>query len=336
MSSTTPTLRCFPRADRTFQQEVQRLFAECQSATQGDPTPDDLEERLRTRFPSARVRQQDSLATFATDRPIWYVYRREEPELGFSALLPDAPATGETPRDGSPGVPSGPDERADTPGSAPVYSAARVGEMVGLPMSVLVSWDEQEGLVRPARTTGGLPLFSRNDVEELLIAKREFAAGRSSEEVRALLREHRGGKRRRDPSASGSAARRLLVLLAERDPYAAEFTEYFLRTEGYDVEVAYGAAEAEQRASELVPDLAVVELLISGGAGAELCARLKSRPNAVVLAVSSLDFEDAALRAGADAFLSKPFDALQFVSAVKDLMGESALLRPAGRGMVES
>jgi len=117
------------------------------------------------------------------------------------------------------------------------------------------------------------------------------------------------------------------VLLAERDPYAAEFSEYFLRTEGYDVEVALTALEAETRAAELLPDLAVVELLISGGAGAELCARLKVRPEAKVLAISTLDFEDGALRAGADAFLSKPFDPLAFVSTVKDLLGESAMLR---------
>jgi hypothetical protein len=46
-----------------------------------------------------------------------------------------------------------------------------------------------------------------------------------------------------------------------------------------------------------------------------------------VLAVSSLDHEDAALRAGADAFLTKPLDPLQFVGTIKDLLGESAMLR---------
>ena len=118
----------------------------------------------------------------------------------------------------------------------------------------------------------------------------------------------------------------MLILLAERDPYAAEIAEYFLRTEGFDVEVAYSAGEAEDKATALGPDLAVVELLISGGQGAELCARLKAE-NRAVLAISSLDFEDAALQAGADAFLVKPYDPLQFVSTVKDLLRESALLR---------
>jgi len=39
----------------------------------------------------------------------------------------------------------------------------------------------------------------------------------------------------------------------ERDPYAAELEEYFLRTEGYDVRVALSAAEAERLLTEQSP-----------------------------------------------------------------------------------
>ena len=51
-----------------------------------------------------------------------------------------------------------------------------------------------------------------------------------------------------------------------------------------------------------------------------------------ILAVSALASGDAALEAGADAFLQKPVDPLQFVSTVRDLLGTSAYLR--GRGPV--
>ena len=121
----------------------------------------------------------------------------------------------------------------------------------------------------------------------------------------------------------------MLVLLAEHDPYAAEMAEYFLRTEGYEVDVAFSTAEAERHAGDRPPDLAIVELLISGGAGAELCARLKAQTGGHIVAVSTLDFEEAALRSGADAFLRKPLDPLELVSTIKDLLGESALFRPA-------
>jgi hypothetical protein len=47
--------------------------------------------------------------------------------------------------------------------------------------------------------------------------------------------------------------------------------------------------------------------------------------------VSALDLTGEALAAGASAFLSKPLEPLQLVSTVRDLLGESALTRPAGQ-----
>jgi len=121
--------------------------------------------------------------------------------------------------------------------------------------------------------------------------------------------------------------RRLMILLAERDPYAAELSEYFLRTEGYAVSVTFDAATAEAMAETDPPDLTILEWLISGGAGADLCRQLKARSDAPILVISSLPLGDRAVEAGADAFLGKPLDPLQFVSTVKDLLGESALVR---------
>jgi DNA-binding response OmpR family regulator len=123
------------------------------------------------------------------------------------------------------------------------------------------------------------------------------------------------------------AGTRLLVLVAERDRVAADLQQFFLRTEGYDVQLAFGAGEAEERWREHRPDLAIVELMISGGQGAELCRRLKEQHDAqAVLAISVLEARDDALAAGADAFLQKPFDPLELVSTVKDLLGASALV----------
>jgi CheY-like chemotaxis protein len=313
-----PVLRCFPRADVVFRRAAEQgLEALLAVDPGGQPAPERLEEHLRRSFPFAQVRAQEPFATLTPDETVWYAYRREE----LAAAV--APAAGDA------GGPIGAAARANGSGGVPMYSASRVAEMVGLPLSIIARWDEQDGLVTPARTPGNLPLYARDHVEELIVAKREFAAGRTLDEVQAALHAHRTGRRNPVPSAEPRQGRRLLVLLAERDRYAAEFSEYFLRTEGYDVEITYGAAEAHAMAEQLRPDLAVVELLISGGAGAELCARLKAGPGSLVLAISSLDNEDAALRAGADAFLVKPFEALTFVSAVKDLLGESAMLRRA-------
>jgi DNA-binding response OmpR family regulator len=72
--------------------------------------------------------------------------------------------------------------------------------------------------------------------------------------------------------------------------------------------------------------VAIIDLLISGGAGLELCRAFRARGIAV-LAVSSVATRDAALEAGASAFLQKPLEPLHLVSTVKDLLSESSYLR---------
>jgi DNA-binding response OmpR family regulator len=76
--------------------------------------------------------------------------------------------------------------------------------------------------------------------------------------------------------------------------------------------------------------VAVVDLLISGGAGLDLCRYFKEQGDVLVIAVSALAARDQAVAAGADAFLLKPLEPLQLVSAVRDLLGSSAMLRATG------
>jgi DNA-binding transcriptional MerR regulator len=217
--------------------------------------------------------------------------------------------------------------------SPPVYSIGAVARMLGIPPATLRTWEERYGLPVPERSLGGHRLYSRDQVEQLRFVKAQLDQGISPADAHRLLAERLavGSLSFGEPEAGKP---RLLILLAERDPYAAELSEYFLRTEGYEVAAALDAADATRRSEELTPSMTVIDLLISGGSGLELCRQLKQRSDAPLLAVSTLDSSDAALEAGADAFLQKPLDPLQLVSAVKDLLGASAFLRrsPGGPG----
>jgi CheY-like chemotaxis protein len=309
------TFRCFPRADRLFQRAVEQLIAEDRTLDPRDAeSAARLEARLQQKYPGATVRIQDPLATFGSETPLWYVHRRDDPTTA-PRTDPDVAAAGPDPA---------PRERETGPGSRPIYSAAAAASMVGVPLASIVGWDA-DALVPGSTTAEGHSLYSRNAIDDLVWLKRNVTANLPADELRRGIEARRAG--RSGPRPEGPRGRRLLVLLAERDPYAAEYAEYFLRTEGYDVEVAFDLHEAQAAATELRPDIAVVELLISGGTGAELCARLKAQGTPSVLAISTLADEDLALRAGADAFLAKPLDPLQFVSTIKDLLGDSAMLR---------
>jgi DNA-binding response OmpR family regulator len=68
----------------------------------------------------------------------------------------------------------------------------------------------------------------------------------------------------------------------------------------------------------------MVELMISGGQGADLCRRLKQHDVGIVVASSALEARDEALAAGADAFLRKPVDPRELVATVRDLLAGGA------------
>jgi DNA-binding transcriptional MerR regulator len=211
-------------------------------------------------------------------------------------------------------------------GDLPIYSIGAVERMLDIPAATIRNWEERYQLVTPERSTGGHRLYTRAQVEQLRFVKEGLDRGLQPAEAHRLLGEQleRGSGLR---SADETDAPRLLILLAERDPYAAEFAEFFLQTEGYEVTLALDVDDAARKFEQLLPQLAVIELLISGGRGADLCQRLKEAGVPACLAISTLDARDQALAAGADAFLRKPLDPLQFVSTVKDLLGKSAFLQ---------
>lgn len=203
--------------------------------------------------------------------------------------------------------------------------------MVDIPPATIRNWEERYGLVKPERSPGGHRLYSRRQVEQLRFLKARIEKGLQPAEAHRLLGERLAAGAQFFPDEELPEAPRLLILLAERDPYAADLADFFLRTEGYEVVLALDAAEAERKFTELRPELAVVELMISGGTGAELCRRLKEQGVPSCLAVSPLEAREEALSAGADAFLQKPLEPLRLVSTVRDLLGTSAFLVRRGR-----
>jgi CheY-like chemotaxis protein len=191
--------------------------------------------------------------------------------------------------------------------------------MLGVAPSTLRTWEDRYGLVSPQRNGSGRRLYSQDEIERLRFVKTKVDEGIQPADAHRLL-AGRTDISRAQVQRPAQGGPRPLILIAERDPYATEFMEHFLSREGYEVAVATDAAETETKFVGLSPQLVIVELLISGGEGAALCRRLKERSTVPVLVVSSLDGRDAALAAGAHAFLPKPLDPLMLVSVVGDMI----------------
>jgi DNA-binding transcriptional MerR regulator len=211
-------------------------------------------------------------------------------------------------------------------GVKPVYSIGAVARMLEIPTSTLRAWEERYALIKPLRSSGSQRLYSRAQVERLRYLKSQIDSGVSAADAHRLLSEelaaghvpHVGG----EPPVEGKP----LVLIAEKDSYAAELAEYFLRTEGWDVAIALDAVQARLHFQERSPDIVVLDLLIAGGAGFRLLGEFAAQHKAPVIAVSALDSADEALKLGAAAFIAKPIEALVLVSTVRDLLGRSALV----------
>jgi DNA-binding transcriptional MerR regulator len=213
-----------------------------------------------------------------------------------------------------------------------IYSIGAVARMLGVPAQTLRAWEDRYQQIVPARSSGGQRLYSRDQVDQLSFLRNQIEQGLQPADAHRLLAQQLSEVAsipvEQHPNTGASVDTATTVLLAERDPYAAEFAEYFLRTEGYAVQIVLDPTVAAEILRDEPPSVLVVDLLIGGGAGLALCRAARDNGSVPVLAVSAVDSRDQALAAGAEAFLVKPLDPLQFVSTVRDLIGTSAYLRP--------
>lgn len=211
-------------------------------------------------------------------------------------------------------------------GSAPIYTISAVARTLGVPVATLRTWEDRYGLVIPQRTPGRHRLYTRSQVRQLEFVKAQIDGGASAAEAHRMLGAR--GDNQTSPSAGANGATSPdLILLAENDPYAADFECHYLQAAGYEVELALDVDAAAGIIDQRRPSLVVLELLISGGLGLDLCRSIKHRKRPPpVLAVSTLDSRERALEAGAAAFLTKPLDPSSFTSTVAQLLGSGASL----------
>ena len=218
----------------------------------------------------------------------------------------------------------------------PIFSISAVARMLGVPVATIRTWEDRYGLVVPDRNASGHRLYRRDQLEQLRFVHDRMAEGLSAADAHRLLAEWLDQQQpeRADPVRPGpaipphpgqaerAAGHQVAVLLAERDPYAAELQEQHLTTEGFAVEVALTEKEALSALAARPPAVAIIEILISGGTGLDLCRAVKQH-GVPVIATSVLRSHDEAFGAGADAFLAKPLDPARLAAAIRELLGLS-------------
>lgn len=111
------------------------------------------------------------------------------------------------------------------------------------------------------------------------------------------------------------------ILLVEDDPKLAKFIESELSLEGYHVTVAPNGLDGLMMARDAQPDLLILDWMLPGISGLDICLRLRSTgvqvPIIMLTAKDEVPDRVTGLNAGADDYVTKPFSMEELLARVK-------------------
>jgi DNA-binding response OmpR family regulator len=114
------------------------------------------------------------------------------------------------------------------------------------------------------------------------------------------------------------------ILVLDDDPDIGTMIKMMLEYKGYKVSVSDRADMAQQVLSSGGVDLIIMDMLLSGVNGTDLCADLKKNPSTsripVIMISAHPNAKEICLEAGADEFISKPFDMNDILSKIDGLL----------------
>ncbi len=119
------------------------------------------------------------------------------------------------------------------------------------------------------------------------------------------------------------------ILVVDDEAMTVDFIEHALRKQGYTADIAATAEQALELAEDNAYDLFVLDIMLPGMNGYELCRRIRAATDAPVLFLSARDSEldkVVGLEIGGDDYLVKPFGVRELIARVR------ALLRRGGKG----
>jgi two-component system, OmpR family, response regulator MprA len=114
------------------------------------------------------------------------------------------------------------------------------------------------------------------------------------------------------------------VLLVDDDRHISQVLRRTLVYEGYSVDVAYNGNDALQKTIEHPPDVVILDIMLPGMSGLEVCDRLRKSGNQVPIlmltAKDAITDRVAGLDTGADDYLVKPVELAEFLARVRALL----------------
>ena len=118
------------------------------------------------------------------------------------------------------------------------------------------------------------------------------------------------------------------ILIIEDDPAISRLVDYSLKHEGYEVVAATNGLEGIRKAQYEAPDLVILDVMLPGMDGFEICHRLRAESETSQLPILMFSAKaqeidkDTGLKVGADDYLPKPAAPAEIVSRVEKLLAK--------------
>jgi two-component system response regulator RegX3 len=113
------------------------------------------------------------------------------------------------------------------------------------------------------------------------------------------------------------------VLVVEDEPSFSEPLTFMLRREGYEVTVAETGPSALTEFDRVGPDLVLLDLMLPGMSGTEVCRVLRAKSNVPVIMLTARDSEIdkvVGLELGADDYVTKPFSSRELLARIRAVL----------------
>jgi two-component system alkaline phosphatase synthesis response regulator PhoP len=113
------------------------------------------------------------------------------------------------------------------------------------------------------------------------------------------------------------------VLVVDDDVKTVELVKLYLNRDGYRVITAYDGIEALRLARESHPDLIVLDIMLPGIDGLEICRTLRSESDVPIIMLTAMSTDDdrlAGLDIGADDYVTKPFSPRELAARVRAVL----------------
>ncbi len=114
-----------------------------------------------------------------------------------------------------------------------------------------------------------------------------------------------------------------LVLVVDDEPAVRDLLAYNLKKAGYEVRTAADGREALDAARESCPDLILLDLMLPGIEGLDVCRELRKSSTVPIIMVTALGEEIdrvVGLELGADDYIAKPFSVRELLARVKAVL----------------